>query len=529
MVISSGTAASARARRAGWLLVCAGVLAFAALVAAGNWSRSASLRSTWPLDLGAFHNQALNQARGRDVTYIFITSWFKTGDFEGPSVYRSNHFSPLRLFVLPQVYRLWPRIETLMVLQGLLIGVGALALYGFALDRAGSAALGGILAGSYLLHPAVLHLAMNDYRDIAMGLGPALVALWLHARGKTAGFVVAALLMLAARPDYVPLLALFGLLTLRQRAPGTRSARDAALPLALAAGWGLVCEGYYRFFYGVSWPLLSFATGQPLSTAALELAQRLLPFLELMLAPALLALGSPEVAAAALPFIALARRVHPLEFPPHHLQHLAPAMAAVFWAYAASVARWWPGLGRGARRAAGSALVLAAVLSGAYFVQAALHAYPPQQVGRYRHVTRFSDQLPVDATAVVPDELLALFSGHTRLLTYEHLPLDPERAVDARAALVEVLRCADLVVTRREPDLDEAVAATGSFAVAGNFPRFRVYLRRSDVPRPEPADLALQRALRWCELSGVKRRGASLCTALPRGPDALPSPAPSSP
>jgi len=96
------------------------VVLFSLAAGALNWLKYATLRSTSAYDLGAFHNQAFNAAHDRDTMYTGVGAWFKPGDREGPSVYRSNHFSPLRLLILPQIYRVRPRITTLMALQGLL-------------------------------------------------------------------------------------------------------------------------------------------------------------------------------------------------------------------------------------------------------------------------------------------------------------------------------------------------------------------------------------------------------------------------
>jgi hypothetical protein len=500
----------ARSRRLGWAAVLGGVLVFTAASAAGNWTRYSMLQSTWSLDLGAFHNEAFNLALGRDITYLWITSWFKRGDHEGPSIYRSNQFSPLRLVVLPQIYRLHPRIETLMAIQGMLVGLGAAALYGMAVERAGSVALGLLLSATYLLHPATLNLAMNDYRDTALGLGPALVALWMHARRRYTAFVVAALVTLSARSEYALLVAAFGLMNARVLGPGPRRAA-VLVPLVLAIAWAAACQAYYVFFYGVSWPVIGFATEGSLTAVAAELARRVVPFFELMLLPAVVGLGAPEAMVVALPYVALAKRVHGLEFPPDHLQHLSPALAAAFWAFALASLRWWPRLGR-LRRAAGATLLAAALAGAAWFTVSALKAYPLSDVAFFAEHRRFSEEVPPDGTVVVPDLLTAMFSRHARLISYERLPIGPERPNDEEysAALRAVLEAADLVVTMREPLLNQTVVATGRFEVRRVYPRFRVFVRRADVPRAERQDEVLQRALRWNELSARKCRGATL-------------------
>jgi hypothetical protein len=503
--------AQARSRRLGWLCVAAGVVWFTAATTFGNWTRHASLQSTWPFDLGTFHNQAANQAQGRDITYVFIPSWFKEGDFEGPSVHRSNHFSPLRLWIVPQLYRVWPRIQTLMAVQALLIGLGAAALYGVAMDKGAPVSLGLILAGSYLLHPALLHLAVNDYRDVALGVGPALLALWFHGTGRSRLFLAAALLMLSARSEYVLLLLGFGLLNWRLLPPGAARSRAVLVPFAVATLWAALSHAYYVYFYAVPWPLVAFGAGRSWAEVTLELARRIVPFAELMLAPAAVALAAPEALLVALPFVAMARGLVGVEFPPHHLQHLSPAFVAVFWAFTVGTLRLSARIrSPRARRLSGVALALAALSSAGWFAWAAAKAYPyrPLRLARLAQVV----ELPVDATVVVPNELLAAFSGHTRLLTYELLPVARPYATeeDRRRALAGVLACADLVITMRETFMDDAVAASGSFEPPREIQRFRAYVRRRDAPKPANPDADLQQALFWHELPPLKRRGATL-------------------
>lgn len=500
-------------RRSGWLIVLAGVLLFAVAVMAENRTRFLALRSTFSADLGSFHNQALNQAYGRDITYLFMAAWFKPGDFDGPSVFRSAHFSPLRTLFLPQPYRLWPRIETLMLLQGLLIGVGAIGLYGLALDKAHSPGLGLVLAGSYLLHPAIFHTACNDFREITLGIGPALVALWLYAAGRTRWFVLAALLVLSARSEYVLLVAAIPLLSARLAPRGSARRVRWWLPLALALAWAGLSEAYYRHFYGVSWPLLVYATSHPGGGLAGTLGQRLAPFFELMLLPAVLALATPEAFALALPFVALAKRVHALQFPPHHLQHLAPAMVLVFWGFALTALRIWGARPR-LRGWFAAVLSLAAVSSFGYFSVLTWQRYP-RDLHRFARVAGWADGLPVDSTVLVDQALCARFSGYLRVLDYEHLPMGSPYASPAQseAALAAVVASADLVAAKDAPQLVALVRGLGLFESPQRFKRYLIFVRKGSAPRVEHPDETLQRALLWRQLPSLARRGATLATA----------------
>ena len=496
-------------RRSGWFVVLAGVLLFAGAVMAENRTRYLALKSTYSADLGSFHNQAVNQAHGRDITYLFMAAWFKPGEFDGPSVFRSAHFSPLRTLLLPQLYRLYPRIETLMLLQGLLIGVGAFGLYGLAIEKAQGPGFGLILAGSYLLHPAIFHTACNDFREITLGIGPALVALWLFASGRSRWFVLIALLVLSARSEYVLLVAAIPLLAARvtPSEPARRVRRW--LPVALALAWAGVAELYYRHYYGISWPLLGYALGHSGDGLMGTLGQRLVPFFKLMLLPAALALGTPEAFVLALPFVALAKRVHALEFPPHHLQHLAPAMVLVFWGFALTSLRIWdaPRLRRGLL----GLLAVAAVLGFGYFAVVAWPKYP-RDLQHFAGLARWADNLPVDSTVVVDSSLCARLSGHLRVIDYENLPMGTAHPTteQVEAALRTVVATADLIIVHDAPPLATLIRSLGLFEPAQSFKRYRVFVRQPSAPRVERPDEALQRALLWPQLPPRARRGASL-------------------
>jgi hypothetical protein len=502
----------ARRAGAGWLGVACAVLVFAAAVTAENRARYLSLRSTFAPDLGCFDNQAFNVSQGRDVTYLSMAAWFPGGDFDGPSVYRSAHFTPLRTLLVPQLYRLWPRVETLMFLQGLFVGVGALGLYGFALDRTGRPALGLALAGSYLLHPALLATASNDVREITFGIGPALVALWLHAAGRFRLAALAALLALAARSEFALLVAAFGIVNFRLLPPAARRT-GLLLPVVLAAAWGALAETYYRYYYGTHWPLLAFASGaggEPLASIVATWLSRLPQFFALLLLPAVGALATPEAFALAMPFVALAKRVHATQFPPHHLQHLSPAVVAIFWGFAASLVA----LAR--RRSVSGALVIAglwaaALACAAFYAVAAWSAYP-RDLEPFARFERWDERLPADATILVPGSLAARFSGHTRVLNYDRLPM-PKEATPAEvdAALGTIIAAADLAVVFDDvPEIAARVAGSGLFEKPRVFRRYTVFARRPDAPRVDRPDARIQAALLWDRFSARQRRGATL-------------------
>jgi hypothetical protein len=495
------------------VLVLLAMLAFVVGTTFMNWVKYVSLRSNWPFDLATFNNEAFNYAVGRDVTYLWPPQWF-VPDFEGPSVFRTVHFTPLRTIVLYQFSWVWPHVVTLMVLQSLLIAVGAVGLYRLVCERLARPGVGLLVAGSYLAHPAILHLAFSDYREGALGVGPALLALWLHARGRLAAFVVAALFMLAARPEYLFLLAAFGIMNAGLRPSRIRGWLWAGLPVGLAVLWFGLTKCYYLYAYDGPWPSLQRVSNlSPLATLA-QVADRVPPFARTMLLPAVVGLGTPEAALWALPFVAHAGSVQWPGFPHQDLHHLAPGMVAVFWAFAATIVRWWWLLAGTARRWAWARAVLLAALvaSLGQFAWGVASAYLVGGIPRYPELAHLSDSLPPDATVLVPHALVARFSHHTRVLADQWIPT-PNRfrsEQERRETLAAIAASADLVVTRRNPRVEEAVTQSGRFLPPREISGFRVFLLRADAPRPPDPDRSLQRGLRWYELKPHQRRWATL-------------------
>jgi hypothetical protein len=97
-------------------------------------------------------------------------------------------------------------------------------------------------------------MAFNDFREIQLGLAPALFALAFHAEGRLPAFLVAALLMLACRGEYAFLLACVGILNWRLTEPAKRDAVWLAAPPLLALVWVLWAGLHYQLAYGIFFP-----------------------------------------------------------------------------------------------------------------------------------------------------------------------------------------------------------------------------------------------------------------------------------
>jgi hypothetical protein len=119
---------------------------------------------------------------------------------------------------------------------------------------------------------------------------------------------------------------------------------------------------------------------------------------------------------------------------------------------------------------------------------------------------------------MVPKDLLARFSGHTRVLTHQDLPFgdpaSPISATDLAAVFTDLIAIADLVALEHPKDLrrgiDFLVLQSGRYLPAQVVGRFRLYRARPDAPRPPDPDARLQAILRWDQMGETKRRWADL-------------------
>ncbi len=110
----------------------------------------------------AIHAQVMwNTSQGR---------WFETTLLEDrPTNYLGHHFSPALLLVAP-VYGLWPDAALLLVLQTILLALGAIPIYLYARKQIGSEIVALTMSLGYLLFPALHYVNLFDFHEITLGV-----------------------------------------------------------------------------------------------------------------------------------------------------------------------------------------------------------------------------------------------------------------------------------------------------------------------------------------------------------------------
>jgi len=206
-------------------------------------------------DLGVYDQAIWNTAHGR----IFEFSEWRGKDnwFIEPGTMLGQHFEPI-LFLAVPLYWLWADVRALLILQAVIVAMGAVGIWLLARwryrDAAGRlsrldawAAL--ILAFAFLLHPAIQSLTLDDFHSIAFATGLMPFTLYFMLRRRYKWFMLFAILTMMVKEDMPIMVAFMGLYILFIQ--GFREKERSARPKAFAVGSGV-------FILGMLWAALAF-------------------------------------------------------------------------------------------------------------------------------------------------------------------------------------------------------------------------------------------------------------------------------
>jgi uncharacterized membrane protein len=192
----------ARIRRAlPWVIVFGGMAAYATFFAVTTVRAHRALYTN-SLDLGLEENLIWNALH-------FARPFLKSSPFGGPtSSHFGYHFTPIA-FLIALPYALYQHAETLLILQAVMMALGALPLFLFARRHVGNPAAA-LIAVAYLCYPPLHGSGLYDFHYLPLGpffLWMTLYALDARRNIMAAIFVV---LTLSVREDVAAGLAIVG-------------------------------------------------------------------------------------------------------------------------------------------------------------------------------------------------------------------------------------------------------------------------------------------------------------------------------
>jgi uncharacterized membrane protein len=186
----------ARLFRRNAIFVIAGAVLFAAIYALLSWLKYRAYMDA-RFDLGNMVQAVYNTAHGR---FLEIT----TGELKPRQMSRlGSHVDPiLALFALP--WLVWPSPVMLLVLQAVIVATGAWPAYRLGTRITRDPRAGALLAGAYLLYPALGFLVLNEFHPVALA-APFLLWAFLYIEEGRWLWALPFLFLAAACKETVPL------------------------------------------------------------------------------------------------------------------------------------------------------------------------------------------------------------------------------------------------------------------------------------------------------------------------------------
>ena len=381
----------------------------------------------------------------------------------------SMHVEPI-LLPIALLYRVNPHVETLLVLQAVVVALGAVPLFALARQRQLGDWMGLLFGVAYLLNPSIQAANWLEFHPLTLAPTLLMAAFYCMVVRRPGWFALFAVLAASCKEEIgllVFMIGLYALLFQKQR-------RLGAITMILALGWSLVAVfgvqagvgggnihwGRYGYL-GVTLldKLVTLAARPGVVLTQLQQADVSRYFFELLLPVGFTALLAPEVLLLALPSLAINLLA---DFSPMHqvttLIYAAPIVAFVMLASVMGVARVinrtriapadtdGNALGMGSQAENSSKSVspmlnwlFAALVLGGALVSQRLWGYLPGSgnhlaltvTDHHRRAQAIIDQIPPDAKVSVQDRLNPHVSGRETVYIFPRID-------DADTVLVDV-------------------------------------------------------------------------------------------
>jgi len=444
-----------------------------------------------------------------------------------------DHVSPGLLLLLP-VFALAPSAATLLLIQSAALALGAIPVYLMGRRSAGGRLAGLLLAGAWLLNPAVEHLNFAHvwgFHEITPAVPLLLAAFYAAWAGRTGLFFLFAALAMSFKEDVAAVVMMFGpfaFLSLKRRRLAVAAALVGAAWLFLAlkvvapAFWP---EGRYRYFEmrwahmgGSPAAVAVYGLTHPLEMARLALETPRAAFVVSLLAPLAFApLAAPWALLAALPSLGLLVVSNEPRFYSIMSQttgSILPALAlAAAWAVraeserharrpGAARARWLARLGLCAPGAAApaAACLAALVFCFALVFHFLLSPSPLSAAGpdvfdwystmpgpRTAALYRIKALFPRDASLAATDKAAVHFTAQRDLFLVDRASLEEPRSADMDGADWVLLDMETLEDLRHAVPARDRLLRRGTHGVVARDSGFLLLKKGAPIWRPAAA------------------------------------------
>ena len=154
--------------------------------------------STYGFDLGIFDQGVWLLSRLKEP-FVTVRGLHLFGE----------HLS-FNLVLLAPLYKIWPDVRLLLVLQTVALAIGALPVYLLAKERLKNGVLSLAMAASYLLYPALQWLNHDQFHPDALATPALLFAFYFATKRRYVLFAVAALVAVLAKEDVALVMIVMG-------------------------------------------------------------------------------------------------------------------------------------------------------------------------------------------------------------------------------------------------------------------------------------------------------------------------------
>lgn len=155
---------------------------------------------THAFDLGYLDQVVWNTAHGRPFV-CSLTTWAPT--------FLGEHFSPI-LALLAPLYWIWSDVRALLIVQTVVIALGAFPVFWLARERLKSDLAGLSFSAAFLLFPALEAANMFDFHAVTLAPSFLLFAFYCMERQRYKMFLLFALLAMACKEEIPLLISMMG-------------------------------------------------------------------------------------------------------------------------------------------------------------------------------------------------------------------------------------------------------------------------------------------------------------------------------